>query len=164
MIVESFTDIAHRIVWCTLATVDRHGRPRSRVVHPVWETTDDVVIGWVWTRPTPLKRAHLRHHRFVSCTCWDPQHDVAVAECDARWEMDSAERERVWGLVATPAPPLGWDPATIFPGGPTVRKAGLLRLDPWRLSWYRAADMAAGRRPVVWQPMAYADTDEIAAG
>ena len=103
MIVESFTDIAHRIVWCTLATVDRHGRPRSRVVHPVWETTDDVVIGWVWTRPTPLKRAHLRHHPFVSCTYWDPQHDVAVAECDARWEMDSAERERVWGLVATPA-------------------------------------------------------------
>jgi hypothetical protein len=48
--------------------------------------------------------------------------------------------------------PLGRDPATIFPGGPSDQRAGLLRLDPWRLSWYQAADMAAGRRPTVWQP------------
>jgi len=104
----------------------------------------DGIVGWVWTRPTPLKRAHLRQHPFVSCTYWDPQPDLAVAECDARWEVDPTERERVWNLVAVPALPLGWDPVTIFPGGPADQKAGLLRLDPWRLSWYR---------PRTWPPV-----------
>ena len=66
--------------------------------------------------------------------------------------------------MAVTAPPLGWDPATIFPDGPADPKAGLLRFDPWRLSWYQAADMAAGRRPVVWQPTAGTDAHELAAG
>ena len=30
----AFVALAHRIVWCTLATVDARGRPRSRVVTP----------------------------------------------------------------------------------------------------------------------------------
>ena len=121
----------------------------------------DGIVGWVWTRPTPLKRAHLRQHPFVSCTYWDPQPDLAVAECDARWEVDPTERERVWNLVAVPARPLGWDPVTIFPGGPADQKAGLLRLDPWRLSWYKAADMAAGGRPTVWQPAGVDAADNV---
>src|SRR3712207_1757306 len=77
-IAEAFLAVAHRVVWCTLATVDRRGRPRSRVVHPVWEQADDGLVGWVTTRPTPLKQAHLRRTPFVSCSYWDPAHDVAV--------------------------------------------------------------------------------------
>jgi hypothetical protein len=34
-VTDAFVAIAHRIVWCTLATVDRVGRPRSRVVPPI---------------------------------------------------------------------------------------------------------------------------------
>ena len=26
-----------RIVWCTVATTDIQGRPRVRILHPVWE-------------------------------------------------------------------------------------------------------------------------------
>ena len=77
-----------------------------------------------------------------------------------------SERERVWQLVAAPAPPLGRDPATIFPGGPADQQAdqqaGLLRLDPWRLSWYQAAGTAAGRRPTVWQPAPRHTAEEVA--
>ncbi|MDT7578039.1 MAG: hypothetical protein QOH17_4372, partial [Pseudonocardiales bacterium] len=36
-----FVEIAHRIVWCTLATVDGPDRPRSRLVHPVWQIGAD---------------------------------------------------------------------------------------------------------------------------
>lgn len=33
----AFVEVAHGIVWCTIATVDPLGRPRSRVMHPIWE-------------------------------------------------------------------------------------------------------------------------------
>jgi hypothetical protein len=92
-VIDQFIATAHRVVWCTLATVDRHNRPRSRVVHPLWERDGAALVGWVGTRPTPLKRAHLEHAPFVSASYWDPRHDVAVAECAAAWHPD---REAVW--------------------------------------------------------------------
>ena len=33
---DQFVAIAHRVVWATVATVDRRSRPRSRVLHPIW--------------------------------------------------------------------------------------------------------------------------------
>jgi hypothetical protein len=148
---DAFVAIAHRIVWCTLATVDRLGRPRSRVVHPIWERAGDGLVGWLVTRPTPLKLAHLRHSPFVSCSYWDSTHDVAVAECHAAWVHDVAARERAWELFRTAPPPLGYDPASIFPEGPAGPGTALLRLDPWRL---RAADvetLAAAKPALVWR-------------
>ena len=73
-----------------------------------------------------------------------------------------SERERVWQLVAAPAPPLGWDRSTIFPGGPADQQAGLLRLDPCRLSWSQAPGTATGRRPTVWQPAPRHTAEEVA--
>jgi hypothetical protein len=32
-----FIERAHRMIWCDMATVGPDGRPRTRVVHPVWE-------------------------------------------------------------------------------------------------------------------------------
>jgi hypothetical protein len=64
---EAFVAVAHRVVWCNLATVDRRGRPRSRLVHPIWERTGDGLTGWIASRPTPLRRAHLAATPFVSC-------------------------------------------------------------------------------------------------
>jgi hypothetical protein len=61
-------------------------------MHPYWERTENGLTGWVVTRPTPLKRSSLRHSPFVSCSYWDPAHDVAVAECAAEWETDPDER------------------------------------------------------------------------
>ena len=37
MIESEFIERAHRMVWCNMATVDPDGRPRTRIVHPVWE-------------------------------------------------------------------------------------------------------------------------------
>ena len=36
-IAPAFVKMAHQIVWCTAATVDAQGRPRSRVLHPMWQ-------------------------------------------------------------------------------------------------------------------------------
>jgi hypothetical protein len=147
-VAEQFVAIAHRIVWCSLATVDRRGRPRSRIVHPIWERDGDCLVGWVITRPTPLKLAHIEHSPYVSCSYWDAAHDVATAECRAEWAVDAG---RAWELFRAADPPLGYDPATIFPGGPEGDGSAVLRLEPWRL---RAADvetLAGGKPALVWR-------------
>ena len=58
--------------------------------------TDDGLVGWLTSRPTPLRRAHLAANPHVSCSYWDPAHDVAVAECRAEWVTDPAAREHAW--------------------------------------------------------------------
>jgi general stress protein 26 len=139
---EKFIAVAHRVVWCTVATVDRRGRPRSRILHPYWELTRDGLVGWVTTRPTPLKVAHLEHSPYVSCSYWDPQQDTAVAECHAEWVGDLAAKRRVWELFRTAPEPLGHDPGTIWPQGPDAHDAGVLKLTPWRLKVLLLRDVA----------------------
>ena len=58
-IAPAFVKMAHEIVWCTAATVDAQGRPRSRVLHPMWQWQGGKLTGWIATGPTPVKRAHL---------------------------------------------------------------------------------------------------------
>src|SRR3954470_21495415 len=99
---DEFVAIAHRIVWCTVATVDQRNRPRSRVMHPVWFQDDQGLHALASARPTPLKRAHLAHSPYVSCSYWDPAHDVAVADCRAEWVV---ERRAAWERVASLARP-----------------------------------------------------------
>jgi len=131
---EAFVRVAHRIVWCTLATVDRRGRPRSRVVHPIWEHTPDGLTGRLFTRPTPVKLAHLAASPYVSCSYWDPRHEVAVAECRAEFADDEATRKNLWDLFASAPEPLGFDPKIL--GGEDHRdpKITVLKLKPWRIS------------------------------
>jgi general stress protein 26 len=145
---DAFVTVAHRIVWCTVATVDRFNRPRSRVLHPYWELTGDELTGWITTRPTPLKVAHLAHSPYASCSYWDAAHDVAVAECRAEWVADVAVKEHAWELFREAAAPLGHDPYAIWPDGPEDPDAGVLRLTPWRL---RVAGMETllGRAPAL---------------
>jgi hypothetical protein len=149
MVVDSakFIAVAHRIVWCTVATVDRRGRPRSRVLHPYWEPTPDGLVGWVTTRPTPLKVAHLEHSPYVSCSYWDPAHDTAVAECHAEWVEDLETKERVWELFRRAPEPLGHDPGTIWPDGPGTDDAGVLKLTPWRVKVLLVRDAVPPPQP-----------------
>jgi hypothetical protein len=58
--------VAHEVVWAVMTTVDSRGRPRSRVVHPAWELVDDRVVGWVTSRPSPVKVAHLAANPHVA--------------------------------------------------------------------------------------------------
>jgi len=134
-VAPAFVEMAHRIVWCTVATVDRHGRPRSRILHPYWVWDGGRLVGWVATSPTPVKRVHLDHTPFVSVNYWAPTHDTATAECAASWAFDDVTRTMVWNLMRDAPAPVGYDPA-IIPGwkdGPTSPAFAALRLDPWRL-------------------------------
>ena len=155
-VLDRFVAVAHEIVWCTLATVDRRNRPRSRVVHPLWEHDGDGLVGWVGSRPTPLRLAHIEHSPYVSCSYWHPRHDIAVAECAAGWVPDLAQRRAAWErFLAAPAP-VGYDPNTAWPGGPDADDFAVLRLDAWRVRVATGEEMAAGTKPHVWSGTASA--------
>jgi len=130
----AFVKMAHAIVWCAVATVDTKGRPRSRILHPLWEWDGKKLTGWIATGPTPTKRAHLAASPYVSCNYWTPTQDTCLAECQATWAFDDATRTRIWNLFKNAPAPVGYDPALI-PGWdkPTSPNFAALRLDPWRL-------------------------------
>lgn len=136
IIAPAFVDMAHRIVWCTAATVDATGAPRTRVLHPVWEWHDGALRGWIATSPLSPKAAHLAHPggARMSVTYWAPHHDTCTADCTVVWEDSPAERERGWQRFAEAPAPVGYDPS-IIPGweSPASPSFGIIRLEPTRL-------------------------------
>jgi hypothetical protein len=149
-IADPFIAMAHRIVWATVATVDRAERPRSRVLHPYWEHVDGRLVGWIATGPTPLKRAHLEAHPYASVNYWDPTHDTCTAECRAELLLDDATCSRVWDLFEHGPEPVGYDPR-IVPGwtAPTDDAFAVLRLDPYRLRLMPGTVMLQGEGEVL---------------
>jgi hypothetical protein len=135
VVAPAFIAMAHRTVWATVATVDPEGRPRSRVLHPIWEWDGEALAGWIATGPTPLKRAHLEHSPYVSVHYWSPDHDNCTAECRAEWIFDDEGRQEVWRRFAGGPEPVGYDPAIVpvWADGPVSPAFAGLRLTPWHL-------------------------------
>ena len=151
-VAPAFVEMAHMIVWCNVASVDKQGRPRSRILHPIWEFDGEHLVGWIATGPTPTKRAHLEASPFVSCNYWTPDHDTCVAECAASWVEDAQGKAAVWNKLANGPEPVGYDPAAI-PGWENSESPGFIgmRLDPWRLRVMPGAAMLTGEGVQVWQ-------------
>lgn len=133
-IAPAFVDMAHRIIWCTVATLDGEGVPRTRILHPIWEWDGDQLIGWVATAPTSIKVAGLEATPNVSLTYWDATQDTCTADCGAEW-IDEGEREALWNRFAEGPEPVGYDPAIIPPwaDGYTSPAFSGWRLTPKRL-------------------------------
>jgi hypothetical protein len=149
----AFVEMAHRIVWASVATVDAHGRPRSRILHPIWQWDEDRLVGWVGTSPTPLKRAHLKANSYMSVNYWSPTHDTCVAECAANWAFDNETRAMVWNLFLNTPEPLGYNPR-IIPAweSPTCDAFAAIRLDPWRLRVFPGSVLLGkGGKVLTWQ-------------
>jgi hypothetical protein len=146
---KEFLDRAHRIVWCTVATVGPDHRPRSRILHPIWEIEDELT-GWIVTNATPVKVRHLAAGPYLSCSYWEPGHDVAIADCEAEWVTDTATRQRVWELYRDAPSPLGFDFWSVFPAGPAGESPALLRLSPYRLRLNDVETLSGRREPLAW--------------
>ncbi len=144
-VAPKFLEMAHQIVWCTAATVDRHNRPRSRVLHPIWEWDGTELVGWIATAKTPLKADHLGRNPHLSCNYWTPAQDTCVAECDTTWIDDKETKHRVWDLFVNGPAPVGYDPSMI-PGWDNADSPGFdpLRLDPWYLRVMPGASLMNG--------------------
>jgi hypothetical protein len=139
-----FFRLTSEIGWCSVATVDGRGRPRSRILHVTWELRDDRLVGWVSTTRTPVKAAHLAGNPYASCSYWSPAHDAVFVDCRAGWVQDSADRAHVFDLVAAEAAARGFDALQVWPGGATDPAFEVLRLDPWRLQ-VTLQDLAHGK-------------------
>ncbi len=149
----AFVEMAHRIVWSSVATVDASGRPRSRILHPIWEWDGEHLRGWIATGPTPMKRAHLEVTPHVSINYWDPSQDTCVAECRATWGFDDETRREVWDRFKNTPAPLGYDPAMIpVWSEPSDDSFAALCLEPWRLKVFPGTMLLEGRGDVLtWQ-------------
>lgn len=152
-VAPAFVKMAHEIVWCTVATVDSRGRPRSRVLHPIWEWDGEALTGWVGTGPTPVKRAHLEASPYVSCNYWSPGQDTCVAECAAQWAFDDQTRQKIWDMYIQAPAPLGYDPS-IIPGWDNAlsESFAVLKMTPWRVRVMPASVLLSGTgETLVWQ-------------
>jgi hypothetical protein len=154
-IAPAFIEMAHKIVWCSVATVDEQGRPWSRVLHPIWELHGDAPVGWIATGATPIKRAHLAAHPYVSCNYWTPDQDTCLADCAASWVTDAETLAAVWDKYVSGPAPVGYDPAMI-PGWENSQSPGFaaLKLEPWRIRVMPGAAMLTGEGTQVWRASA----------
>jgi hypothetical protein len=151
-----FIEMAHRIVWCSAASVDAHGRPRSRVLHPIWQWDGARLAGWIATSPTPTKRAHLQASPYLSLNYWTPSHDTCVAECRAALVFDDETRSMVWNMFLNAPPPLGYNPR-IVPAweSPQCDAFAVIRVEPWRIRLLPASAMSGqGGKVLTWRASA----------
>ncbi len=133
-IAPAFVAMAHRIVWCTVATTGPDGTPNTRVLHPIWEWDGAALTGWIATSPLSPKAGDLAQQPAVSLTYWDPSHDTCTADCDTDWDTSPELRQAGWDRFLHGPAPVGYDPSIIPPWtSPEVEAFGILRLLPTRL-------------------------------
>lgn len=154
MRVPNFSDIeieflrrVQTMVWASAATIDAKGRPRSRILHPIWEGS----TGWIATGRGTLKARHLDANPYLSLAYIADVMNPVYVDCRASWEDDPAERRRVWALIKSHPEPYGFDPAHDF-AAPDNPAFGLLKLAPWRIDLvsFPAPSFEEGTR--VWSP------------
>jgi hypothetical protein len=118
----------HTMVWCSVATIDQKGRPRSRILHPIWEGS----TGWIGTHRNSHKSHHLEGNPHVSLAYIADVMKPVYVDCVTQWIDDLGEKQRIWALFKNTPPPLGYDPAHDYIS-PDHENFGLLKLTPWRI-------------------------------
>lgn len=150
MEVSKFTDIQavfmeriQEAVYCNMATVDRKGRPRSRIMHPVWEGP----IGWVISWPDSHKAKHLAYNPWITLAYIHDKNKPTYIDANAEWIENLNEKKRIWNLHKKISPPLGFDPQTHYENihNPYF---GLLKFTPWRIELGNLDG-----EPLIWRPV-----------
>ena len=149
---QDFLQLTSEIIWCTVTTVDSRGRPRSRVLHPIWTVVDDRPLGWIATGKTPVKARHLAANPYVACSYWSPAQNLVYADCVASWVEDVTAKQEVWDLFMTTPPPLGYDLSKAGWEGPHSPAFTALQLRPYRVQILRADNFPFGNLvPRMWR-------------
>jgi general stress protein 26 len=131
------------VVWCNCATIDAAGRPRSRVLHPLWEGA----TGWVTTKRSTPKIKQIAANPFCSLAYIQDPFKPVYVECRAVLDDDLTTRQRIWELCRNTPEPVGFDPAAIWG---EIEDPGnvLLRLSPWRIE---LNDFSGPPRTIIWR-------------
>lgn len=133
-----------QVVYCILTTIDRQNRPRSRVMHPIWEGS----IGWVISWPQSHKAKHLRYNPAVALAYLPDKDKPVYVDGIAEWIDSDAEKRRIWELHQTTPAPLGFDPEPHY-GSIEHPYFGVLRITPWRIELGNLYG-----EPLIWRPQA----------
>jgi general stress protein 26 len=143
---EEFLQRVQRMVWCNVATIDAKQRPRSRLLHPIWEGA----TGWIATHRNSHKSKHLAHNPYVSLAYITDVMKPVYVDCTAEWIETLDQKQRIWELFQNTLPPMGFDPAPDFVSF-EHKNFGLLRLTPWRIALvnFPAVSHAVGQR--IWR-------------
>jgi general stress protein 26 len=138
---SEFMERIQSAVYCSMATVDLKGRPRSRILHPIW----DGPSGWVISWPESHKARHLEHNPYVSLAYIQDIKKPVYIDALAEWIDDDGEKQRIWNLHQMTPSPLGFDPQ---PHYGTIHHPyfGLLRFTPWRIELG-----ALNGEPIIWR-------------
>ncbi|MFI0357283.1 pyridoxamine 5'-phosphate oxidase family protein [Actinomadura sp. 9N407] len=152
--VQDFTEIraafesyVGSINYATMTTVDPKGRPRARVLIPVWEIEDGRPLGWLATYKTPVKAAHLAANPHTTFSYWNPRQNAVSVDTVAEWTDEPDIKRHVWDLYVKGSPPgAGYDPGSFWKG-PDDPKFQVLRLKPWRVQVIRGTDLDSR----IWQ-------------
>src|SRR5947209_5896780 len=142
-IADEFLERVNKAVWCNVATIDTKGRPRSRILHPIWQGE----VGWITTRRGSPKERHLQEHPFVSLAYIADVVKPVYVDCKAEWIEDLVIKHHIWQLLQNTPPPLGFDPAPIY-GSVDHPEFGLLKLTPWRVEVTSVATVPPERK--IW--------------
>jgi len=152
---EEFMERIQGGVYCNMTTIDRQDRPRSRMMHPVWELAghdkndkDDKTdpVGWIISWPQTHKAKHLARNPYVSLAYIHDKTKPVYVDCQAEWVHDLEEKWRVWEVHKQTPPPVGFDPEPHF-GTVEHEYYGLLKLTPWRVELGNLYG-----EPIVWRP------------
>ena len=90
-----FIKRVHTMVWCSAATVDVQGRPRSRILHPIWEGA----TGWVGTHRN--KARHLARNPYMSLAYITEIMKPVYVDCTAEW-VDGLKTGGASGICSRP--------------------------------------------------------------
>jgi hypothetical protein len=146
VVVDIAAPIVQRIVWAAVATVSPDGEPRTRLMHPVWDwAAEPAPTALVTARATPLKLSHVRAQPVLSCFYWDPAQDTVAIDAVARW-LEPSERPAAWDAIKAVDPPVGFDPAIVWPDGPDSPGWAMLQLTARRV-----LARPAGTAGVMWR-------------
>lgn len=138
---EFLARVSHA-VYCNLATIDRQNRPRSRIVHPIWEGP----VGWLISWPESHKAKHLARNPAVSLAYVADKNKPVYVDATATWIDAVEEQERIWDLHRTTPAPLGFDPQPHY-GSIAHPYFGLLRFTPWRIEL-----ASLNGESLIWRP------------
>src|SRR5262245_39399477 len=97
---SEFIERAHRMVWCAMATIDTGNRPRTRIMHPIWEGAN----GWASSRVSSLKGRHIAKNPNVSLAYISEIVTPVYADCTVEWEHDLERKHKVWEMFKSAAP------------------------------------------------------------
>lgn len=146
---RSFSDVESEffqyisdITYATMITVDKKGRPRARVLLPIWEVIDGRPVGWLAAYKTPVKSAHLANNPHTTYSYWNPRQNAVFIDSVSRWVEDEPTKRHAWELYRKGSPPgVGYDPRGYWRGGPTDPEYHVLRIEPWRVQVLRGRDL-----------------------